>query len=166
MNEFDALFYSIVGAELKKMRTANNFTLEYVAKSLGVTPKTIQRYELGERKINQEKLKILVDCLGGNYDDFTKEIQRIQLQRTNSLPTSNTDFSSQLTIKDKQDISRKLEETLRELEDEQCGLMFDGEPLDDITRELLANSIKNGLEMSKKIAKQKFTPKKYKKPEV
>ena len=43
------------------------------------------------------------------------------------------------------------------------GLMFDGEPLDDITRELLETSLRNSLEMAKKIAKQKYTPKKYRK---
>ncbi len=41
--------------------------------------------------------------------------------------------------------------------------MFDGEPMDDMTRELLETSIRNSLEMAKKIAKQKYTPKKYRK---
>ncbi|WP_278278778.1 hypothetical protein [Butyricicoccus sp. OF10-2] len=41
--------------------------------------------------------------------------------------------------------------------------MFDGEPIDDETRELLRISLQNQLEISKRIAKQKFTPKKYRK---
>lgn len=40
--------------------------------------------------------------------------------------------------------------------------MFQGEPLDDATKELIAISLRNSLEMGKKLAKQKFTPKKYK----
>ena len=43
------------------------------------------------------------------------------------------------------------------------GLMFDGEPLDDDTRELLRASLQNQLEMAKRLAKQKYTPKKYRK---
>lgn len=39
--------------------------------------------------------------------------------------------------------------------------MFDGEPMDDETRELLYISLKNSLEVSKRMAKQKYTPKKY-----
>lgn len=67
-----------------------------------------------------------------------------------------------LTAKDERDISRKLEEALSQLESSQEGLMFQGEPLDDATKELIAISLRNSLEMGKKLAKQKFTPKKYK----
>lgn len=67
-----------------------------------------------------------------------------------------------LTAKDERDISKKLEEALSQLESSQDGLMFQGEPLDDATKELIAISLRNSLEMGKKLAKQKFTPKKYK----
>ncbi len=66
-----------------------------------------------------------------------------------------------LTARDERDISKKLQETLHQLEHGQEGLMFDGEPIDDETRELLYISLKNSLEISKRIAKQKYTPKKY-----
>lgn len=67
-----------------------------------------------------------------------------------------------LTAKDERDISKKLEEALSQLESSQEGLMFQGEPLDDATKELIAISLRNSLEMGKRLAKQKFTPKKYK----
>ncbi len=41
--------------------------------------------------------------------------------------------------------------------------MFDGEPLDDETRQLLRQSLQSQLEMTKRLAKQKYTPKKYRK---
>ena len=68
-----------------------------------------------------------------------------------------------LTAKDERDIAKKLSETLDTLENADDGLMFDGEPLDDETRELLRASLQNQLEMTKRLAKQKFTPKKYRK---
>ncbi len=39
--------------------------------------------------------------------------------------------------------------------------MFDGEPLDDETRQLLRESYENQLRITKQLAKAKFTPKKY-----
>ena len=39
--------------------------------------------------------------------------------------------------------------------------MFDGEPLDEESMELLKVSLQNQYTLAKQIAKQKFTPKKY-----
>lgn len=66
-----------------------------------------------------------------------------------------------LTAKDERDIAKKLQSTLDDLENGADGLMFDGEPLDDETRALLRDSLQNQLQMTKLLAKQKFTPKKY-----
>lgn len=52
---------------------------------------------------------------------------------------------------------------LEQLDNYQEALMFDGEILDDETRDLLKNSLLNSLKMGKVIAKQKYTPDKYKK---
>ncbi len=41
------------------------------------------------------------------------------------------------------------------------ALMFDGEPLDQESMDLLKTSLQNQYTLAKKIAKQKFTPKKY-----
>lgn len=78
------------------------------------------------------------------------------------LGAEEKEKTSALTTKDERDISKKLEEALSQLESSQEGLMFQGEPLDDATKELIAISLRNSLEMGKKLAKQKFTPKKYK----
>lgn len=39
--------------------------------------------------------------------------------------------------------------------------MFDGEPMNDETKELLRASLENSVRMAKITAKKKFTPKKY-----
>ena len=67
-----------------------------------------------------------------------------------------------LTAKDERDIAKDLENALSKLSDENA-LMFDGEPLDDETRELLRISLENQFRMAKIIAKEKYTPKKYRK---
>lgn len=68
-----------------------------------------------------------------------------------------------LTEKDERDIEKELNKTLESLENDQEGLMFSGEPLDDQTKELLAVSLRNSMELAKRIAKKKYTPKKYRK---
>lgn len=74
------------------------------------------------------------------------------------------DFNkNELSKKAEKDIQKALNETLGMLQNSQSGLMFDGEPIDDLTRELLAQSLENSMRMAKKIAKEKYTPKKYKK---
>lgn len=66
-----------------------------------------------------------------------------------------------LNKRDERDIKRKMEEML-DLFNSDDALMFDGEPLDDETRQLLKDSYENQLRMTKALAKEKYTPNKYK----
>ena len=72
----------------------------------------------------------------------------------------NAKIAPTLNKKDESDIARRLEETLNLLESSDA-LMFDGEPLDQESMDLLKTSLQNQYTLAKKIAKQKFTPKKY-----
>ena len=91
----------------------------------------------------------------------SQKLQKIADYFSVSVDTLLTGEEPVLTPRDERDISRKLQQTLCQLESGQEGLMFDGEPMDDETRELLYISLKNSLELSKRMAKQKYTPKKY-----
>ena len=79
------------------------------------------------------------------------------------LTGEETKKAPDLTEKDERDIERRLSAMIADLNGPTDGLMFDGEPIDDETRQLLEVSLRNQLEISKRIAKQKFTPKKYRK---
>lgn len=68
-----------------------------------------------------------------------------------------------LSSKEERDIARDLEKTLEDLENSEDALMFDGEPIDDHTKEMIRISLENSMRMAKQLAKQKFTPNKYKK---
>ena len=67
-----------------------------------------------------------------------------------------------LNQKDEKDIAKKMDNLIEQI-DTQDALMFDGEPLDEESKELLKISLENSLRMAKVIAKQKYTPKKYRK---
>ena len=92
----------------------------------------------------------------------------LKVGRKKNLSTKNLSKIEQketpvLTRRDERDIAKRLDMILGDLGDAEASLMFDGEPIDDETRELLRISLQNQLEISKRIAKQKFTPKKYRK---
>lgn len=104
----------------------------------------------------------LSDLKAGRINSLSSQkLQKIADYFSVSVDTLLTGEGPVLTPRDERDISRKLQQTLCQLESGQEGLMFDGEPMDDETRELLYISLKNSLELSKRMAKQKYTPKKY-----
>lgn len=153
-----------IGNRIKLARKARNMTQEDVAKELGLNKSTIQRYETGN--INAIKLPVIAAIarilqvnpawLSGKTDKMEVDDNAyIEYEQSNQIEPV-------LSRKDERDIAKKLEELMGAL-DSKDGLMFDGEPLDDETRELLRESLKNQLVTTKLIAKQKFTPKKYRK---
>lgn len=74
----------------------------------------------------------------------------------------STEWNPELTEKDERDLKTKLNDILNSL-DSDTGLMFDGEPLDEETRELFTASLEHALRTAKIAAKEKYTPKKYRK---
>ncbi|MCY7692594.1 helix-turn-helix domain-containing protein [Bacillus altitudinis] len=68
-----------------------------------------------------------------------------------------------LTEKDEKDIQKELQNIINGLEGNSYAA-FDGQTIDDMEeedKELLIASLENTLRIAKKIAKQKYTPKKY-----
>jgi len=71
-----------------------------------------------------------------------------------------------LTEKDEQDVQKELQRMIEGLS-ESGHAAFDGRTLDELSeeeiedRELLLSSLENSLRLAKRVAKQKFTPKKY-----
>lgn len=57
------LFYYAVGNNIKKYRTIRNFSLQDLAERVGLTKKTIQRYENGEIKIDMDRLTDVAEAL-------------------------------------------------------------------------------------------------------
>ena len=128
----------INGVSMNKVESDLNFGKGYISK-------------LGKSTPNASKIRQIAD-----YFDVTVDYLI-------SGKESSQGIEVKLTRKDEKDIARRLESTLEELENSQDGLMFSGEPLDDETRELLKASLENSIRIAKINAKQKFTPKKYRK---
>ena len=67
-----------------------------------------------------------------------------------------------LTEKDKKDIAKNLEKLMADLENS-GDLMFDGDPASPEAIDSIRNAMAMALEYAKKVNKEKYTPKKYKK---
>ncbi len=99
------------------------------------------------------------------FKTITPSVDKIQkiadfLQVSSSYLMTGEEKEEELSARNERDIEKALKSTLDQL-DSQDGLMFDGEALDDETRELLKISLENAIRTAKITAKKKFTPKKY-----
>ena len=116
-----------------------------IVNDLGFNKSAVSTWCNGTRLPRMDKVEALARYFGVNRSDLIEE----------------KSMNAPLTKKDERDIAKTLEETLSQLENDQEGLLFSGEALDDETRELLKISLENSIRMAKITAKKKFTPKKY-----
>lgn len=132
--------------KIRTLANQHDMSLPQLEMELGLGNGTISRWKTSSP--NTDKLLKIANFFHVSMDYL--------LERENEITTS-------LSKKDERDIAKRLENTLAELENTQNALMFSGEPLDEETRELLKASLENSIRIAKINAKQKFTPKKYKK---
>lgn len=63
VNSGSKLFYWAVGENIKKYRTIRNMSLQVLGEKVGLTKKTIQRYENGEIKIDMDRLADIAEAM-------------------------------------------------------------------------------------------------------
>lgn len=132
----------------ERLLNERGITAYKVAQETGVTTATLSSWKKGRYTPKREKLQKIADYFGVTVDYLMNGEEK-------------SEEAPELSARNERDIERDLKETLGKL-DSQDGLMFDGEALDDDTRELLRISIENAIRTAKITAKKKFTPKKYK----
>lgn len=138
------------GMELRKMRQSD------LVEKTGISKGALSSYISGRYVPKQNNIFLIAKALN---------VSEAWLMGAD-VPMTKKDTSEDLvylTARDEKDIAKRLEAAIDDLENTQDGLMFSGEPLDDETRELLKASLENSIRIAKINAKQKFTPKKYRK---
>ena len=70
MSKIDRLMYVQIGEELRKVREERKKSLEEVANAVGLTKKTIQRYETADSRISIDVLKNLCNYYNLDYEKF------------------------------------------------------------------------------------------------
>ena len=168
----------IIGLKIKELRSRRSvelgkkITQKDLANELGISRSYLGDIESGRTKPNDELLQSIASILNVDISELNIEENYIteeseSISHNNESISHNNESSSDqylpsLNNKDEKDIAKKLNETLEFLETSQDGLMFEGEILDDQTKELLRISLENSMKLAKQIAKKKFTPNKYK----
>lgn len=135
----------------ERLLNEHGVTAYKVAKETGLTTATLSNWKKGRYTPKQDKLQKIADY-------FSVPLEYLM---TGQKP-SDKEWEPTLTEKDEKDIQKELDNILNQL-DSNTGLMFDGEAIDDETKELLKASLEHAVRTARITAKKKFTPKKYRK---
>lgn len=139
---------------LKELRAEKGVSQQQLATHLGISRSAVAMWETEKSIPDATTLSALADYFQCSIDHL--------MGRDDNLSPSNAGSSEPLmSPRDERDIQRRLKAALGDLEGETSALMFDGEPLDDETRELLIASLERTIRQAKIMAKEKYTPKKY-----
>lgn len=147
---------SVLGKRLKEARENKGLTQIQAAKILGISNGTLSGYERNYRDPDTHILEKMAELYEVKVDWL--------LGRSKDNRTSWDSKLPELTEQDERDIARDLERMLNALDTEGGYAAFDGrdiEEMDEEDKELLKASLENSLRLAKRMAKQKFTPKKY-----
>lgn len=129
-------------------------------------------------KFHKDRSQICKD-LGFKYSTFTDWVNGNKYPRIDKIELLSNYFGIQksdlieehspapqfsLTKKDKREIQKKLASIMDELRAD-AGVAYynDDEPMDDADKEIIRKAVEGTLELTKVLAKKKFTPKKYRK---
>lgn len=134
-----------LGEKIKARRLELGLSVDEVAERISKNRATVYRYENSD----------IGDIPAGVLETLAKALL--------TTPAQLMGWEEELSDRDKKDIAQAMERFIAQLGDPNEALMFNGEPLDKESRDLLLASLENSLLIGKTIAKKKFTPDKYKK---
>ena len=130
---------------IKMLCMKNSTSISKLEKQLGFSNGSLAK----AKTIKNERLSKIADYFGVTVDYLLNGEQ-------------NTEWKPSLSDKEINDIGTEVQNTLNAL-DSETGLMFDGEILDEETKEYLESALKTAYTNAKIMAKEKFTPHKYRK---
>lgn len=140
-----------VGEKIKLYRKNAKLTQVQLAEQANMSRSYLADVERGRYNPSVDTLKALANALNIPVSDLIDEDNK---------------YSPELNKKDERDIQKELQKMIDGLNNKGSYAAFDGQTLDDMDeedRELLIASLENSLRLAKRLAKQKFTPKKHRK---
>ena len=133
-----------LGEKIKARRIELGLSVDEVARKIDRNRATVYRYENSD----------IGDIPTGVLETLAKALS--------TTPAELMGWEDDgLNDRDKRDIAQAMEQFIEQLGNPNEALMFDGEPLDEESRDLLLASLENSLKLGKMMAKKKFTPKKF-----
>lgn len=136
---------------IKQKRIELGLTMKELANKVGVSEATISRWESGNiATMKQTKIALLAKTLG---------ISPAVLVNGEMPDISDTPLSP----RDERQIAEDLERMITDLDTQNALAAMGGTIEDQEDRELLKASLLTSMRLAKKLAKEKYTPKKYRK---
>lgn len=129
---------TIFTVRIKSLRKEEGKTQDDISKLLKVRRTTYGEYERGRIMPPMDKIRVLADYYNVTVDYLI----------------GNTNEPHQGTPNE-MDVSGSVKQILEYLQNEQSKLTFDGELLDEDSRELLISSLENSLKLGRMISKRK-----------
>lgn len=153
-----------LGDRLRIARDKRGLKQTQVKEKTNVNNKTLSGYENNVSQPDIETLVALADLYEVNYEWLFAG--RGEIVTNNAIPQiPNWDSKlPELTAKDERDIAVDIEKVINNLDSKVGYAAFDGRSMDEVDdedREILKASLENSYRLAKRMAKQKFTPKKY-----
>ena len=133
-------------SKLRELRAKKGLSQAELAKRLGVTQQAVGRWERDKNLPDNDVLKKISVMFNVSIDYLLDN----QIHQKDPLPP--------LTPKDERQIARDLENIVDSLNG--AAAMSD-DPEDEEDREMLKAALLHAMTLSKRMAKKKFTPKKY-----
>ena len=130
---------------LRKMAGISQYKL---AKDLNIPPTTYGTWIQKDRPPKVDRLNIIAEYFNVSTDYLMNG-------------DTKDEWKPELTAKDEKDIKQAIEDFKNKLST--AGVMYDGEPLDDETKDAVLAAVELAERTARLAAKEKFTPKKYKK---
>lgn len=132
---------------IKLLREKYNLSQKDLALIAGVSDKAVSTWESGAKEPRMGAIQKIADHFG--------------LKKSNIIEDDGFAPDTPLTYRDERQIAADLEKMLADLDNQNAMAAMGGTVEDDEDRELLRASLLATMRLAKKIAKEKYTPKKY-----
>jgi len=136
---------------IKNLCEKHGITVPMLEERLGIPNNTIYQWkENSKRKPSLERLEQIADYFNVSIDYLRGRTDKMNYY--------------DLTEEDEKEVDKELERILNSAESNFGLAAFDGREIDDMDKEdyeLYVSSLRNAIRMHKRLAKKKFTPKKY-----
>ena len=137
-----------ISENIKLLREQYGLSQKELGQIAGVSDKAVSTWEQGIKEPRMGAIQKIADHFG---------IQKSNIIEDNGLQSQ----SVTLTPRDERQIAADLEKMLADLDSKNAMAAMGGTVDDDEDRELLKASLQATMRLAKKIAKEKYTPKKY-----
>ena len=137
-----------ISENIKLLREQYGLSQKELGQIAGVSDKAVSTWEQGIKEPRMGAIQKIADHFG---------IQKSNIIEDNGLQSQ----SVPLTQRDERQIAADLEKMLADLDSQNAMAAMGGTVEDDEDRELLKASLQATMRLAKKIAKEKYTPKKY-----